>query len=179
MPKTRTASEELFALVLRHWQELPSEREKARFFLAVLADERFADLLPFMVDATLKHLDRKETGRGGGSRSKLPEAKERNIGEVFWAAADEWEKKHPGASGLTDAQRAWRFAVGRAAARTGADPRTIKRRFPDPLEKARARGRALTQALREWTPKSPAARSSSRVEGRAGRRGSARSPRRR
>ena len=126
MRRTRTASEELFALVLRHWQELPSEREKARFFLAVLADERFADLLPFMVDATLKHLDRKEAGRGGGSRSKLPEAKERNLGEAFLAAADEWEKKHPGASGLTDAQRAWRFAVGRAAARTGADPRTIR-----------------------------------------------------
>lgn len=178
MRKARTANEELFALVLRHWQQLPSEPEKARFFLAVLADERFADLLPFMVDATLKQLDRKEGGRGGGSRSKLPEGKEKDIGEAFWAAADQWNKTHPGASGLTDAQRAWRFAVGQAAARTGADPRTIKRRFPDPLERARARGRALTQALREWTPKSPAARSSSRVERRAGGRGSARSTRR-
>ena len=86
MRKARTANEELFALVLRHWQQLPSEPEKARFFLAVLADERFADLLPFMVDATLKQLDRKEGGRGGGSSSKLPEGKEKDIGEAFWAA---------------------------------------------------------------------------------------------
>ncbi len=88
MRTTRTANEELFALVLRHWQQLPSEPEKARFFLALLADERFADLLTFMVDATLKQLDRKGAGQGGGSRSKLTEGKERDIGEAFWAAAD-------------------------------------------------------------------------------------------
>jgi hypothetical protein len=153
MRKRKTANEELFGLVLGHWQSLPSEQEKARFFLAVLHDERFADLLPFMVDAALKQLDSKMTGRSGGSRSKLSKAKEKNIGEAFWSAVDEWEKKHPGASGLGDSQRAWRFGVSRAVARTGADPKTIKRRFPDPLETARARGRALTQALREWTPK--------------------------
>ena len=43
-------------------------------------------------------------------------------------------------------------AVGRAHARTGADPKTIKRRFPDPLEKARDRGHALVPALRERSP---------------------------
>lgn len=153
MRRRRTANEELFSLVLRHWRSLPSEREKARFFLEVLHDERFADLLPFMVEAALKQLDQKHAGRSSGFRSKLSEAEERNITEAFWAAVGEWEKKHPGASGLSDEQHAWRFAVGRTAAKTGADPKTIKRRFPDPLEKARARGRALAQALRDWTPK--------------------------
>lgn len=152
MRRRRTPNEEIFALVLRRWQSLPSELEKARFFLAVLADERFADLLPFMVDAALKQLDPKAL-RTGASRSKLSEAKERKIGAEFWAAVGEWEKKHPGASGLRDAQTAWRFAVGKAHTRTGADPKTIKRRFPDPLEKARDRGRALAQALRERSPK--------------------------
>jgi len=153
MRKRRTANEDLFALVLRHWQSLKSERDKASFFLAVLHDERFADLLPYMVDATLKQLDQRDSSRSGRSRSKLSAAKEKSIGEAFWAAEDEWERKHPGASGLTDAQKAWRYAVARAAARTRSDPKTVKRRFPDPVEKARARGRALTQALREWTPK--------------------------
>ena len=111
MSRRRTPNEELFALVLKHWQALPSEREKASFLVSVLADERFAELLPFMVDAALRQLE------------------------------------------LKDEQRAWRFAVGRTAARTGADPRTIKRRFPDPLERARARNRALVQALREGSPR--------------------------
>lgn len=153
MRKHRSANEELFGLVLRHWQSLPSESEKARFFLSVLHDERFADLLPFMVDATLRQLGQREAGRSGGSRSRLTQTREKNIGEAFWAAADSWDKSHPGASGLGDARKAWRFAVGQAVKRTGADPKTVKRRFPDPLETARARGRALTQALREWTPK--------------------------
>ena len=118
----------------------------------MLADERFADLLPFMVDAALKQLDQKAL-RTGASRSKISEAKERKIGAEFWAAVGDWEKKHPGASGLRDAQNAWRFAVGKAHTKTGADPKTIKRRFPDPLEKARDRGRALAQALRERSPK--------------------------
>jgi hypothetical protein len=151
--KRRTPDEEIFALVLRRWQSLTSELEKARFFLSVLGDERFADLLPFMVQAALKQLDEKQPGRIGGSRSKISTAKARRIGEEFWTAVGEWEKKHPGAAGLQDAQRAWRFAVGKAHARTGADPKTIKRRFPDPLEKARARGRALAQALRERSPR--------------------------
>jgi len=51
MSKHRTPNEELFALVLKHWQALPSERDKASFLVSVLADERFAELLPFMVDA--------------------------------------------------------------------------------------------------------------------------------
>ena len=119
----------------------------------MLADERFADLLPFMVDAALRQLDQKGTERAGGSRRKISDSKERRIGAEFWAAMGEWEKKHPGASGLRDAQRAWRFAVGKAHIRTGADPKTIKRRFPDPVETARARVRARVQALREWTPK--------------------------
>ena len=152
MRKRRTPNEEIFALVLRRWQSLPSELEKARFFLSVLGDERFADLLPFMVDAALKQLDEKLVRPVGRSRSKITEAKARRIGEEFSAAVAEWERKHPGASGLEDAQRAWRFAVGRAHARTGADPKTIKRRFPDPLEKARDRGHALVQALRERSP---------------------------
>jgi hypothetical protein len=151
--KRRTPNEEIFALVLRRWQSLPSELEKARFFLSVLGDERFADLLPFMVDAALAQLEGKLAPRVGRSRSKISETKVRRITEEFSAAVEEWEKKHPGASGLEDAQRAWRFAVGRAHTRTGADPKTIKRRFPDPLEKARDRGRALTQALRERSPR--------------------------
>ena len=153
MRKRKTANEELFALVLKHWQSLSSEREKARFFLAVLQDEHFAELLPFMVDAALKQLDQKKPGRAGGSRSKLSQAKEKRIGEAYWAAVNDWENKHPGASGLNDTQRAWRFAVGRTAVKTGADPKTIKRRFPDPVEKARARARALAQELRARTPK--------------------------
>ena len=153
MRKRRTPNEEIFALVLRRWQSLPSELERARFFLAVLGDERFADLLPFMVDAALEQLDEKQAGRTGRARSKISQAKATRIAEEFSAAMGEWEKKHPGASGLEDAQRAWRFAVGRAHTRTGADPKTIKRRFPDPLEKARDRGRALAQALRERSPR--------------------------
>jgi hypothetical protein len=154
MRKRRTANEDLFALVLQHWQSLPSEREKASFFVdVVLRDERFTDLLPFMVDAALTQLDQKDPARSGGSRSKLTEAKEKSIRETFGAAADEWQRKHPGASGLSDAHRAWRYAVGRAAAKTRADPKTIKRRFPDPVQKARARVRAHVQALREWTPR--------------------------
>jgi hypothetical protein len=150
----RTANEELFALVLKRWQSLPSEREKASFFVdVVLRDERFTDLLPFMVEAALKELDRREPGASGAARSKLSATKERSIRETFSAAADEWKKGHPGASGLSDAQRAWRYAVGRAAAKTHADPKTVKRRFPDPVEKARARVRAHVQALREGTPK--------------------------
>jgi len=154
MRKRRTANEDLFALVLRHWQSLPSEWEKASFFVeVVLRDERFTDLLPFMVDAALKQLDQKEARRPGGSRSKISRAKEARIREAFSAASDEWERNHPGATGLGDAQKAWRYAVGRAGARTGADRKTIKRRFPDPSETARARVRAHVQALREWTPK--------------------------
>ena len=151
--RRRTPNEEIFALVLRRWQSLPTELERARFFLGVLADERFADLLPFMVDAALKQLDQKGTARAGGSLRKISDAKERKIGAEFSAAMGEWEKKHPGASGLRDAQRAWRFAVGRAHTRTGADPKSIKRRFPDPLERARDRGKALAQALRERSPR--------------------------
>ena len=151
--RRRTPDEEIFALVLRRWQSLPSELERARFFLGVLADERFADLLPFMVDAALRQLDQKGTARAGGPRHKISDAKERKIGAEFWAAMGDWEKKHPGASGLRDAQRAWRFAVGRAHTRTGADPKTIKQRLPDPLEKARDRGEALAQALRERSPR--------------------------
>src|SRR5215475_11996154 len=133
MRKRRTANQDLFALVLRHWQSLPSEREKASFFVeVVLRDERFTDLLPFMVDAALKELDRKPVQLPGRGRSKLTAAKEKRIREAFSDAADEWEKDHPGASGLGDAQKAWRYAVGRAGARTGADRKTIKRRFPDP-----------------------------------------------
>src|SRR5262249_12883275 len=98
-------------------------------------------------------LDQNEAGRSGVSRSKLSAAKEKAIHETFWSATDEWKKEHPGASGLSDAQRAWRYAVGRAAAKTHADPKTVKRRFPDPVEKARARVRAHVQALGEWTPK--------------------------
>jgi len=154
MRRRRTANEDLFALVLRHWQSLSSEREKASFFVeVVLRDERFTDLLPFMVDAALKQLDQKEARRAGGSRSKISGAKEKRIRETFSAATDEWERGHPGASGLSDAQRAWRYAVGRAGARTGADRKTIKRRFPDPVETARARVRAHVQALREGAPK--------------------------
>jgi len=154
MRKRRTANEDLFALVLRHWQSLPSEWEKASFFVeVVLRDERFTDLLPFMVDAALKQLDQNEARRPGGGRSRISRAKEERIREAFSAAADEWERNHPGAAGLDDAQKAWRYAVGRAGARTGADRKTIKRRFPDPVETARARVRARVQALREWTPK--------------------------
>jgi hypothetical protein len=154
MRKHRTANEELFALVLERWQSLPSEREKASFFVdVVLRDERFTDLLPFMVDAALKELERNEAGRSGASPSRLSAAKEKNLRETFWAATDEWNKEHPGSSGLGDAQKAWRYAVGRAAARTHADPKTVKRRFPDPVEKARARVRAHVQALREGTPR--------------------------
>lgn len=152
--KRKTANEELFALVLKRWQSLPSEREKASFFVdVVLRDERFTDLLPFMVDAALKELGQNETRRSGASRSKLSPAKEKSLRETFWLATAEWQKEHPGASGLSDAQRAWRYAVGRAAAKTHADPKTVKRRFPDPVEKARARVRAHVQALREETPK--------------------------
>lgn len=154
MRKRRTPNEDLFELVLRHWQSLSSERERASFFVdVVLRDERFTDLLPFMVDAALKQLGQKEAGGSGGSRSKLSAAKEKSIRETFWAAEEEWEREHPGSSGLSDAQRAWRYAVGRAAAKTHADPKTVKRRFPDPVEKARARVRAHVQALREWTPR--------------------------
>jgi|SRR5215471_7741823 len=150
MRRHRTANEELFALVLKRWQSLPSERDKASFFVdVVLRDERFTDLLPFMVDAALKQLDQDETGRSGASRSKLSAAKEKSLRETYWSATDEWRKEHPGASGLSDAQKAWRYAVGRAAAKTHADPKTVKRRFPDPVEKARARVRAHVQALRE------------------------------
>ncbi|HET6983663.1 MAG TPA: hypothetical protein VFI53_16080, partial [Myxococcaceae bacterium] len=146
-------NEEIFALVLRRWQSLPSELERARFFLAVLGDERFADLLPFMVEAALNRLEEKQAGRSRRAPSKISDAKARRIAEEFAAAVSEWEKKHPGASGLEDAQRAWRFAVGRTHTRTGADAKTIKRRYPDPLEKARDRGRALAQALRERSPR--------------------------
>jgi hypothetical protein len=154
MRRRRTASEDLFALVLRHWQSLPSEREKASFFVeVVLRDERFTELLPFMVDAALKQLDANEVRRTGETRTRISRAKEERIREAFSAAAEEWERTHPGASGLGDAQRAWRYAVGRAGARTGADRKTIKRRFPDPVETARARVRAHVQALREDTPR--------------------------
>ena|SRR5215468_12167314 len=153
MRRHKSANEELFGVILHHWQSLPSEQEKARFFLSVLHDERFADLLPFMVDATLMHLGAKNAGRSGGHRSKLSKARETKIVEVFSEASVAWDRTHPGASGLGDARKAWRFAVGQTVKRTGADPKTVKRRFPDPVEKARARGRALTQALREWTPK--------------------------
>ena len=37
MSKHRTPNEELFALVLKHWQALPSERDKASFLVSVLA----------------------------------------------------------------------------------------------------------------------------------------------
>src|SRR5215469_2891301 len=111
MRRRRTANEDLFALVLRHWQSLNSEREKASFFVEVaLRDERFTDLLPFMVDAALKQLDQNEARRPRGSRTKISVAKEERIREAFSAAADEWERTHPGASGLGDAQRAWRYA---------------------------------------------------------------------
>jgi hypothetical protein len=153
MSRRKTPNEELFALVLKHWQALPSEREKASFLVSVLADERFAELLPFMVDAALSQLELKDTARGGSSQTKLTRRREDAIREVFSTSMDDWNKRHPGASGLKDEQRAWRFAVGRTAARTGADPRTIKRRFPDPLERARARNRALVQALREGSPR--------------------------
>jgi len=154
MRKRKTANEELFELVLRHWQSLRSERERASFFVeVVLRDERFTDLLPFMVDAALKELDQKQAPRSGPGRSKLSAAREKRIREAFSHAANEWERDHPGASGLGDAQRAWRYAVGRAGARTGADRKTIKRRFPDPVATARARVRAHVQALREETPK--------------------------
>jgi len=153
MRRHQSANEELFGVILRHWQSLPSEQEKARFFLSVLHDERFADLLPFMVDATLAQLGQTDATPFKRSRSKLSQAREKKIGEVFWEAAEAWDRTHPGASGLGDARKAWRFAVGQAVKRTGADPKTVKRRFPDPVEKARARGRALTQALRDWTPK--------------------------
>ena len=154
MRRRRTANEDLFALVLRHWQSLSSERERASFFVeVVLRDERFTDLLPFMVEAALKELDQKEAPRSGGTRSRISRAKEERIREEFGAAAGDWRRKHPGPSGLGDAHREWQFAVARTAARTGADPKTIKRRFPDPIVRARARGRALAQALREWTPK--------------------------
>ncbi len=153
MRKRKTANEDLFALVLRHWQSLPSEREKASFFVeVVLRDERFTDLLPFMVEAALRELDR-ETAPPSSGRSRISAAKEKRIREAFSAAADEWEAAHPGASGLADAHRAWRYAVGRAGARTGADRKTIKRRFPDPVATARARVRAHVQALREGAPK--------------------------
>lgn len=152
--KRKTANEELFELVLRHWQSLPSERERATFFVeVVLRDERFTDLLPFMVEAALKELDRKQAPRSGPGRSKLSAAREKRIREAFSDAASEWEREHPGASGLADAQRAWRYAVGRAGARTGADRKTITRRFPDPVLTARARVRAHVQALREETPR--------------------------
>jgi len=154
MRKHRTANEELFALVLERWQSLPSERDKASFFVdVVLRDERFTDLLPFMVDAALKELGQRGVGRSSARRSKLSPAKEKNLRETFWSATDEWKKEHPAASGLGDAQRAWRYAVGRAAAKTHADPKTVKRRFPDPVEKARARVRAHAQALREGPPR--------------------------
>src|SRR5689334_7722957 len=150
MRKRKSANEELFELVLRHWQSLPSEREKASFFVeVVLRDERFTDLLPFMVDAALKELDQKQPPRSGPGRSKLSAARERRIREVFSEAAREWKRDHPGASGLADAQRAWRHAVARTGARTGADRKTITRRFPDPVSTARAR----VQALREDSPK--------------------------
>ena len=151
MRKRKTANEELFELVLRHWQSLRSEREKASFFVeVVLRDERFTDLLPFMVDAALKELDQKQA-RPGPGRSKLSAAREKRIREAFSDAANEWGRDHPGASGLEDARRAWRYAVGRAGARTGADRKTITRRFPDPVATARARVRAHVQALREDT----------------------------
>ena len=153
MRRHRSANEELFGVILRHWRSLPSEQEKARFFLSVLHDERFADLLPFMVDATLTQLGQKDAHPAGGRRSKLSQAREKKVGEAFWEAADAWDRMHPGASGLGDARKAWRFAVGQVVRRTGADPKTVKRRFPDPVEKARARVRAHVQALREGTPR--------------------------
>jgi hypothetical protein len=106
-----------------------------------------------MVDAALKELDRKQAPRSAPGRSKLTAAREKRVREAFSDAAHEWEREHPGASGLADAQRAWRYAVGRAGARTGADRKTITRRFPDPVATARARVRAHVQALREETPK--------------------------
>jgi hypothetical protein len=154
MRRRRTPNEDLFGLVLRHWQSLPSEQEKAEFFVeVVLRDERFTDLLPFMVDAALKTLDHQESQLPGKSRSKLSDAREKKVREAFSEATREWERTHPGASGLADAHRAWRYAVGRAGARTGADRKTIKRRFPDPVETARARVRAHVQALRDGAPK--------------------------
>ena len=80
MPRRRTANEDLFALVLRHWQSLPSEREKASFFVeVVLRDERFTDLLPFMVDAALRQLDQDEVRPPRGSRSKISGAKDEQV----------------------------------------------------------------------------------------------------
>ena len=115
------------------------------------ADEGALRVLPFMVDAALKELDQKQAPRSAPGHSKLSSAREKRIREAFSNAAHEWERDHPGASGLADAQRAWRYAVGRAGARTGADRKTIKRRFPDPVATARARVRAHVQALREDT----------------------------
>ena len=154
MRRRKTPNEDLFALVLKHWRSLPSEREKAEFFVeVVLRDERFTDLLPFMVDAALKELEQKESHPSVRSRGKLSDAREKKVREAFSEATSEWERAHPGASGLADAHRAWRYAVGRAGARTGADRKTIKRRFPDPVETARARVRAHAQALRDGAPK--------------------------
>jgi hypothetical protein len=154
MRRRRTPNEDLFALVLRHWQSLTSEPDKAEFFVeVVLRDERFTDLLPFMVDATLRALDQRQSQPSVRPRSKLSDVKEKKVREAFSEATSEWERTHPGASGLADAQRAWRYAVARAGARTGADRKTIKRRFPDPVETARARVRAHVQALRNGEPK--------------------------
>ena len=83
MRKRRTPNEEIFALVLRRWQSLPSELERARFFLAVLGDERFADLLPFMVEAALKRLEEKQAGQARRAPSKISDAKVRRIAEEF------------------------------------------------------------------------------------------------
>ena len=64
MRKRKTANEELFELVLRHWQSLRSERERASFFVeVVLRDERFTDLLPFMATQSACLLPNVSTNR--------------------------------------------------------------------------------------------------------------------
>src|SRR5215470_12401063 len=101
MRRRRTPNEDLFALVLRHWESLTSEREKAEFFVeVVLRDERFTDLLPFMVDAALRALDQKQSQPSVRSRSKLSDVREKKVREAFSEATSEWGRTHPGASGL-------------------------------------------------------------------------------
>ena len=143
----------IFSIVLQHWQSLATEQEKATFMLACFGDDRLGGLVPFMVESALLRLGSAEAAARGGSKDKKTPEFISRITREFWDAISTWEKDHPGAAGLKDAQRAWRYAVGEVALRIGTDPRTVKRRLPDPLKRFEARSRALAQALREPSAK--------------------------
>jgi hypothetical protein len=151
VPRKRPPKEKkrIFEQVLERCRSIRSEKEMIDFFQACMSEEFLSGLLPFTVKSALQTVERNRRAATGGSKPKPTAVPRSEIKKEFWAAVDRWERDHSSRRGLEAAWSAYRYAIGQARARTGSDPRTIKRIFPDFFKQGpTARALGHIQALR-------------------------------